>query len=56
MLNICISILENPLTLSTKKAKRICKKKKKTNRCETSEFGCCIDGKTPAKGPFSAGK
>jgi len=47
--------LENPLIAITTKGKRICKKKKKKSVCETSEFGCCFDEKTLAKGPFSAG-
>lgn len=47
---------ENPLIASTTKKKRICKSKKKVDGCQTSEFGCCYDKKTPAKGPFSAGK
>ncbi|XP_027848870.1 papilin isoform X1 [Aphis gossypii] len=46
---------ENPLIEASKKGKRICKKKKKLAGCQTSEFGCCFDDKTPAKGPFSAG-
>ncbi|XP_026818119.1 papilin isoform X3 [Rhopalosiphum maidis] len=46
---------ENPLIEASKKGKRICKKKKKLVGCQTSEFGCCFDDKTPAKGPFSAG-
>ncbi|XP_060859868.1 papilin isoform X4 [Metopolophium dirhodum] len=45
----------NPLIAASKKSKRICKKKKKLVGCQTSEFGCCFDDKTPAKGPFSAG-
>ncbi|XP_022174083.1 papilin isoform X3 [Myzus persicae] len=45
----------NPLIEASKKGKRICKKKKKLVGCQTSEFGCCFDDKTPAKGPFSAG-
>lgn len=31
-----------------------CKKKKK-RKCVRSEFGCCPDKKTPAKGPFGEG-
>ncbi|XP_025408017.1 papilin isoform X2 [Sipha flava] len=46
---------ENPLIASATKKKRVCKRKKKLGGCETSEFGCCYDKKTPAKGPFSAG-
>jgi len=41
--------------MASKKGKRICKKIKKKVGCQTSEFGCCFDDKTPAKGPFSAG-
>jgi hypothetical protein len=44
------------LIASATKKKRVCKRKKKLGGCETSEFGCCYDKKTPAKGPFSAGK
>ncbi|XP_060846635.1 papilin isoform X4 [Rhopalosiphum padi] len=47
--------MENPLIEASKKGKRICKKKKKLVDCQTSEFGCCFDEITPAKGPFSAG-
>lgn len=50
-----VTKLENPLIAITTKGKRICKKKKKKSVCETSEFGCCFDEKTLAKGPFSAG-
>ncbi|KAI5748262.1 hypothetical protein M8J77_023592 [Diaphorina citri] len=33
-----------------------CKTKKpKKPKCDTTEFGCCFDGITAAKGPFSAG-
>jgi len=35
--------------------KRRCKKKKKLTGCKDTEFGCCFDGKTSAKGPFSSG-
>uniref|UniRef100_A0A2S2NKI7 Papilin n=1 Tax=Schizaphis graminum TaxID=13262 RepID=A0A2S2NKI7_SCHGA len=49
------SKIENPLIEASKKGKRICKKIKKLVGCQTSEFGCCFDEKTPAKGPFSAG-
>jgi len=48
-------LIANPLIDASKKGKRICKKKKKLAGCQTSEFGCCFDDKTPAKGPFSAG-
>jgi len=48
-------LIANPLIVASKKSKRICKKKKKLVGCQTSEFGCCFDEKTPAKGPFSAG-
>jgi len=52
---IAASTAKNPLIEASKKGKRICKKKKKLAGCQTSEFGCCFDDKTPAKGPFSAG-
>ncbi|XP_050439361.1 papilin isoform X2 [Adelges cooleyi] len=44
----------NPLIRKLNDSKRKCKKKK-SRACEKSEFGCCFDGKTPAKGPFSSG-
>lgn len=40
-----------------RKAKK-CKHKKKLpkiSECELSEFGCCYDNVTAAKGPFSKG-
>lgn len=36
--------------------KKCKKKKKKKPDCQKTEFGCCFDGITPAKGPFSEGK
>ncbi|CAH0383119.1 unnamed protein product [Bemisia tabaci] len=35
--------------------KKCKKKKKKKPDCQKTEFGCCFDGITPAKGPFSEG-
>ncbi|XP_050528636.1 papilin isoform X2 [Daktulosphaira vitifoliae] len=46
------SVKKNPLLIPNKKSLK-CKKKKRA--CEKSEFGCCSDRKTAAKGPFSEG-
>ncbi|CAH1399411.1 unnamed protein product [Nezara viridula] len=37
-----------------KKEQRLkkCKRRPRRSKCFTSEFGCCPDNKTPAKGPF----
>lgn len=40
------------IEMRTKQCKR---KRKRKQKCESSEFGCCVDGVTPATGPFSAG-
>lgn len=52
--NFFIASTKKKDIFNIKKGKRMCKKK--VIGCEVSEFGCCFDGKTPAKGPFSAGK
>ncbi|XP_054258197.1 papilin isoform X2 [Macrosteles quadrilineatus] len=51
-----ISIFSQELTTAATKAKKkMCKRRKKKSACLTSEFGCCYDNVTPAKGPFNKG-
>lgn len=42
--------------IQTETTTKQCKIVKKKPKCKSSEFGCCIDGKSFATGPFSAGK
>ncbi|XP_058455699.1 papilin isoform X2 [Malaya genurostris] len=41
--------------ISKEQKPRKCKPRPKTPQCAKSEFGCCLDGKTKAAGPFDEG-